>query len=278
MYSQLPVLAQIAKEAGDKILTMQDEVVANRNGEQESKYDGSIVTTADKEANRIVCAGLAKHFPGIAVVSEENSHESNMKALQADERFDTDPLDNTTGYAKGMDGFSVNIGRIKNGIPVDGVIYWPARHELYFTGSNGKAYLQEGDSTPQEISVKKLPLRSPLQVAIGFNEKHVAHLDGRQYEATQYPAQLRTCMVARGVCDISGVNKGNDGGFNSWDVAGPHAVLLAAGGDIVGTDGTPVRYEKGTIKLPDHIAGAKDVLISLGLTDKRNIIPDKPLS
>ncbi len=278
MYSNLQPLAQIAKEAGDKILAMQAEVVTNQYGEQETKPDGSVVTTADKEANRIVCTGLAKHFPGIAVVSEENSHESNAAALQADERFDTDPLDNTTGYVKGRDGFSVNIGRIKNGFPIEGVIYWPARRELYFTGDDGKAYLQEGDNIPKEISVKKLPLRNPLQAAIGFNEKHVAHLEGREYEAQQHPAQLRTCMIARGVCDVSGINKGHDGGFNSWDVVGPHAVLLAAGGDIVGTDGTPVRYEKGTEKLPDHIAGAKDVLVSLGLTDKKSVRSDKPLS
>lgn len=268
---QITTLAQIAKEAGDKILAMQPEVVANKNGEQEIKSDGSIVTTADKAANEIVCEGLAKHFPGVAVVSEENPDDMNARALQADERFDTDPLDNTTGYAKGRDGFSVNIGRIKNGLPADGVIYFPARQELYFTGEDGKAYLQQGDSAPREIKVKALPLRNPLQAAIGFNEQHIAHLAGRDYEAKQFPAQLRTCMVARGECDISGINKGHDGGFNSWDTAGPHAVLRAAGGEIVSTDGKPMRYEKGSIKLPDHIAGAKDVLIALNLASAQEL-------
>lgn len=268
---QLPILAHIAKQAGDKVLAMQSKVVANENGEQEIKPDGSIVTTADKAANKIVCEGLTRHFPNIAIVSEENPDGMNAKALQADERFDTDPLDNTTGYAKGLDGFSVNIGRIKNGVPVAGAIYFPAKQELYFTGDDGKAYLQQGDSAPKEIRVKALPLRKPLQAAIGFNEKHIDHLSNDEYEAKQFPAQMRTCMIARGEYDISGINKGHDGGFNSWDTAGPHAVLLAAGGDIVSTEGKPMRYEKGSIKLPDHIAGAKDVLLSLGLANGQDL-------
>lgn len=267
--TRLTVLAQIAKEAGDKVLAMQTEVVANRHGEQEIKPDGSIVTTADKAANKIVCEGLAKHYPGVAIVSEENPDEMNAAALQADDRFDTDPLDNTGGYVMGYDGYSVNIGRIKNGVPVEGVIYFPARQELYFTGANGKAYLQQGEGAPREIRVKGLPLRNPMQAAVGFNEQHIEHLTGRSYETKQLPGQLRTCMIARGECDISGINKGHDSGFNSWDTAGPHAVLLAAGGDIVSTDGHPMRYGKGTIKLPDHIAGAGDVLLALNLADRQ---------
>jgi 3'(2'), 5'-bisphosphate nucleotidase len=274
---KLSILAQIAKQAGDKILSMQEEVIANQNGEQETKPDGSIVTTADKTANKIVCEGLSKHFPYIPIVSEENPEYMNVKSLQADERFDTDPLDNTSGYVKGLDGFSVNIGRIKNGVPVEGVIYFPARQELYFTSDNGRAYLQHGENTPKEIMVKGLPLRNTLQVAVGFSEGHLEHLVGREYETKKLAAQLRTCKVACGECDISGINKGNDGGFNSWDVAGPHAVLIAAGGEIISTDGKPIRYEKGIIKLPDHIAGAKNVLLSLGLASKQDLNSGKKL-
>lgn len=277
MYSSLPPLARIAKKAGDVVLSMQEAVVANKNGEQERKPDGSIVTTADKEANRIICEELAEYFPGTAILSEENIEESNSLALQADERVDVDPIDNTTGYAKGRDGFSVNLGHIKDGVPIAGAVYWPARQELYFTGEDGKAYLQEGSNPPKEIQAKKLPLRDPLQVAVGYNQQHVEHLGDRNYEIQNHPAQMRTCMVARGECDLTGINTGRSDGYNSWDLAGPHAVLRAAGGEIVSTDGALVRYGKETIKLPPHIAGANDVLVSLGLIQRADIQADRSL-
>lgn len=213
---ELSILAQIAKEAGDAILKMQPTVVANKNGEQEVKYDGSLVTTADARANEIVGAGLSKHFPSVAVLSEENPIESNAIAIKASEYFATDPLDNTTGYAKEKDGFSVNIGRIKDGVPVDGVIYFPARKELYFVGDDGKAYLQIGDAEAKEITVKDFNFSNPVQIAVGFHEQNIPTLpEGVTYEVAKHPAQYRTCMVAKGECDITGINKGDGGGFNN---------------------------------------------------------------
>ncbi len=265
----LPILARIAKEAGDKVLAMQADVIANQRWE--TKGDDTPVTIADKEANRIVCGRLAEYCPTIPVVSEENSPESNQAALQADERFDTDPLDNTSGYIKGLDGFSVNIGRIKNGVPIAGAIYFPARQELYFTGDDGKAYLQKGDAAPKRIQASRLPLPTPLRAAVGFNEENVPHLQTIDHIIEKHPGQMRTCMVAQGKCEVTGVNQGYGGGFESWDTAGPHAVLLAAGGDIVTTEGKSMRYGKESTKLPDHIAGAKDALIALNLASAENL-------
>ncbi len=268
---KLTTLAEIAKQAGDKVLEMQAVVMANGNGEQETKHDGSIVTTADKAANQIVCEGLNQHFPGIAVVSEENPDDLNQKALQADERFDTDPLDNTTGYVKGLKDFSVIIGRIKNGVPVAGVVYFPARKELYFTGDDGKAYLQAGEAEPVKITVRDLPYESPLQAVTGFNEQYIPHLFVVPHDTDKFAGQLRTCKVASGEYDITGINKGQIDGYNCWDLAGAQAVLEAADGMVVGIDGKPVRYEKGNSKVPAHIAGSKAALMAVGLLNEQEM-------
>ncbi|NBX03072.1 MAG: hypothetical protein EBR02_03205 [Alphaproteobacteria bacterium] len=273
---ELPPLAKIAKEAGDAIALMRPMIVEKQMWLE--KEDKSRVTPADLWANAIVCEGLKKYAPDIAVVSEENSYESNNVALKASERFETDPLDNTTGYTKGLDGWSVNIGRIKDGVPIEGVIYFPIRKELYYT-EGGKAYLQKGDAPPQEISVKKGSLRDPLQIAAGFTEQNVEHVGGRTHELHKHPAQMRTCKVAVGECDVTGVNKGANGGFNTYDIAGPHAVLLPAGGDIIEYETKkPFRYGNG-IKVPDHVGGSVDALLALGLLDKQYLEQkDRPLA
>ena len=279
MSIKLPPLAQIAKEAGDEILKLQEMIAAEykttdgqnpRSGTENIHYkdDLSPFTTADTRAHEIVVAALSKHFPSVAVLSEEATEQENAIALKARDRFETDPLDNTTGYIKGKDGWSVNIGRIVDGVPTEGVIYFPAKQELYFTGEDGKAYLRQGDSPPREISVKKGALRNPLKVAVGFNEQNIEHLGSRQIVAEKHAAQQRTCMVATGAYDITGVNKGANGGFNSYDIAGPHAVLRAAGGEIVTMDKKPLRYSGESLKVPDHCAGGIDTLVALGLADK----------
>lgn len=176
---QLPPLAYIAKIAGDKIFSMQAYVKAHPE-EWETKPDGSIVTKADKEAHRIIKEYITSHerFKTMGFVSEEGTEEEIAAGLQASERIETDPLDNTTGYAKEKpgrdDGYSVNIGRIKDGVPVEGAVYFPAKKEMFYTSEDGKtAYFQKGDEAPKKIDVKGLPLRDPIEVVIGFNEAHL---------------------------------------------------------------------------------------------------------
>lgn len=262
-YLPLPPLAQIAREAGDIILAMQDDIAGNKKWE--TKSDGSPVTPADKKAHAIIKQRLAEAFPGVALVSEEGTQEEREEGRKAKDRIDCDPLDNTRGYMKGHTGFSVNLGRITNGEPVEGAVYFPARKELYYTQS-GKAYRQKGNAPPEQIHVQRLPLRSPLRVTTGFNEQNFNFIGNREYQQYKHPAQYRTCMVAAGECDITGLNKGGSGGYNSWDVAGPHAVLLAAGGDFITEDGRPMRYGDST-KVPPHIGGGVDTLKALGLAD-----------
>src|SRR4051812_42377854 len=120
----LPALAQIAKRTGAVVLAMQAEIVENKRWEL--KYDGSIFTAADAAAQKLIVASLREEFPEIAIVSEENSAEVNAAGLECPVRFETDPLDNTAGYARGHDGYSVNLGRLEGGMAVSGAIYFPA--------------------------------------------------------------------------------------------------------------------------------------------------------
>jgi 3'(2'), 5'-bisphosphate nucleotidase len=262
--NSLPILALIAKEAGDTILAMQPDIVANKDWE--TKEDGSPVSPADKKAHEIIKERLEQHFAGVALVSEEGEKEVTKQAMKARDRFESDPLDNTGGYIKGLDGYSVNIGRVIDGVPVEGVAYFPARREIYFT-HEGKAWFQKGDEAPKEIKVKALPLRNPLQVAAGFRKHDLTFLGDRAADIQKHPAQYRTCMVARGECDITALNQGNNEAYNSWDVAGPHAVLMAAGGDFVDEKGAPVRYNDENGEVPPYIAGGVDTLKALGFAD-----------
>lgn len=299
-YTELPYLARIAKKVGQHIREMRPAIAEqaerlqsggslNPGEEQlvEWKEDQSPVTKADLAAHHIIEQELVAWGSTSALLSEEGTKEEIAQALKSNDRIETDPLDNTGTYISnkpGRDGYSVNLGRVVDGLPVEGAIYFPEKSggkgELYYT-DKGKAWLQIGDDKPQEISVRKgAILRKPLQVAVGYNEQKLDYLAGLETQSTKDAGQYRTCLVASGKCDVTGLNEGANGGFNTYDIAGPHAVLLAAGGDIISHDpaqpgeGKPFRYDNG-IKVPSHVVGSNDALMALKLTTKAALAAGK---
>ena len=48
-------------------------------------------------------------------------------------------------------------------------------------------------------------------------------------------------------------------------------IAKEAGGEMVTEDGKPLEYPVGNLKLPNHIAGSKDALISLGISSRNNL-------
>ena len=102
----------------------------------ETKADGSPVTKADQAAEAILLAEIAALAPTIQIISEENAASHKFAASQ--EFFLVDPLDGTKEFikARGDGAFTVNIGLIRNGEPVMGIVFAPALDRLFF-GSLG---------------------------------------------------------------------------------------------------------------------------------------------
>ncbi len=272
--TELTPLARMVKEAGLKIRSMRQDIFDKKDWEEKS--DGSRVTPADLEAHRMLKERASEIFPGVAFLSEEGTKEEIADALKHSIRLETDPLDNTGAYTGGKSGdlkknigYSVNVGLVKNGVPIEGAIYFPEKEEMYFTGKDGNAYFQKGEGPIRQISVKKGKLRNPVEVVSGFNETHLEHLGDREVNKVQQPGQYRAMKVADGTADVTGFNMGV-GGFNTYDVAGPDAVTRAAGGMYVDRNGNPIVYGDST-KVPDHVVGSIDALIELGLTTRAQL-------
>jgi len=296
-HTDLPPLAHIAKQAGKLIKHMRPAILAAEARRQaggsdehfvEWKPDKSPVTIADQSAHELICHSIRQAYRDVPILSylapilsEEGKPEEMQAALASLTRFETDPLDGTATYLNptpGHDGYSVNIGFVKDGQASEGAIYFPeksgGRGELYYT-QNGKAYMQVGDDAPKPIGVRKGPLRKPLKMAVGYNECHREHIGERECAMQQDAGQYRTCLVARGDCDVTGVNMGVGGNFHTYDIAAAHAVLKAAGGEIVTFDATapeactPFTYGQEHTNVPAHIAGSTDALLQLGLASKQ---------
>jgi 3'(2'), 5'-bisphosphate nucleotidase len=229
-------LAEAAREAGEAILE-----IVRRGFEIESKRDSSPVTEADRAAELVILAALARAAPGVPVIAEEQVAAGHIPA-HGDTYFLVDPLDGTKEFVRGGDDYTVNIGLIEHGIPRLGVVYAPATKRLH-AGSVGQgAWLDEGRGRmpiavrERGAEVTAVASKSHLnQATIDYLEAAVGKCD-----YVSVGSSLKFCIVAEGKADIYP----RAAPTSEWDTAAGHAVLLAAGGLVDGPDGRALGYGK----------------------------------
>src|SRR3569832_1456756 len=62
-------------------------------------------------------------------LSEETADD--LKRLEHKRVFVVDPIDGTRGFIKGEDSWTVSLAVVENGVPVAGVVFAPARNEMF---------------------------------------------------------------------------------------------------------------------------------------------------
>ena len=229
-------LSAAAREAGEAILA-----VVRRGFEVESKQDTSPVTEADRAAELIILAALARAAPGVPVIAEEEVAAGRIPA-HGDTYFLVDPLDGTKEFVRGGDDYTVNIGLIENGAPKLGVVFAPATGRLHCGCVGEGAWLDEGGGR-RPIQVRERGERlTAVASKSHLNQATIDYLEAA-VGACGYlsiGSSLKFCIVAEGQADIYPRLSPT----SEWDTAAGHAVLLAAGGLVDGPDGGPLQYGK----------------------------------
>lgn len=222
------------------------EVYGRADFETRTKDDASPVTEADEAADALIRAELAKVFPDIATVTEEQVASHTLKA---DRFIIVDPLDGTKEFVKRRGDFTVNIALVENGVPVRGVVYAPAKHRLFYTRADGTSVEEVGpfgDVAGQQtaLAVSKPDNKALLVVASKSHRDAATDAYINRYavkESKSAGSSLKFCLVASGEADFYP----RLGRTMEWDTAAGHAVVLGAGGNVLRFDDhTPLRYGK----------------------------------
>ena len=229
-------LAEAAREAGEAILA-----AVRRGFDVEAKRDSSPVTEADRAAELVILAALARAAPGVPVIAEEEVAAGRIPAHD-DCYFLVDPLDGTKEFVRGGDDYTVNIGLIENGAPRLGVVFAPATGRLHGGCVGAGAWVDEGRgrklirTRPRGDQVTAVASKSHLnQATIDYLEAAVGTCG-----YVSIGSSLKFCIVAEGEADIYP----RAAPTSEWDTAAGHAVLLAAGGIVDGPDGSALQYGK----------------------------------
>ncbi|MBI5164989.1 MAG: 3'(2'),5'-bisphosphate nucleotidase CysQ [Magnetospirillum sp.] len=248
----LPMLETLARQAGAAILEVygSDFAVARKD-------DDSPVTEADARAEAIILAGLAALSPGVPVVAEERAAAGHIPDVSGGTFWLVDPLDGTKEFVKRNGEFTVNIALIEGGRPVLGVVLAPALGLLWSGAGPGTATAEAADGQRRTIAVRRPPA-SGARVLTSRSHRDPAALAAWMAPLTAPElafagSSLKFCRVAEGAADFYP----RFGPTCEWDTAAGHAVVLAAGGEVVSFDGTPLAYGKPRFLNPDFLVRAR---------------------
>ena len=234
-YDQLArAFTAVAREAGAAIMQVYAAGATSR-----LKEDRSPVTEADEMAEALILDRLAQIIPDVPVIAEESAARGIMP--ETGDRFIlVDPLDGTKEFLKRNGEFTVNIALIEAGKPVAGCVFAPAVDALYAGGTHAWRVVAGVESL---IATRAYP---PQGLTALCSRSHPdaqseAFLAGfKIVDRREAGSSLKFCRVAEGAADIYP----RFGPTMEWDVAAGHAVLAAAGGQVVMPDGSQFLYGK----------------------------------
>jgi 3'(2'), 5'-bisphosphate nucleotidase len=137
----------------------------------------------------------------------------------------------------------VNVGLVREGAPVLGVVAVPATGEI-FGGIAGSGAWRQKDGRRSPIYARPCPAEG-LTVVASRHHGDPALLEdflaGRTVaRVVNFGSSLKFCRIAEGQADLYP----RFGRTMEWDTCAPHAVVVAAGGSVETLDGRPLRYGK----------------------------------
>lgn len=212
---------------------------------EEKGRSGDLVTAADKAAEAKVLEVLQRHTPECAILAEESGKLGNADSPYT---WAIDPLDGTTNYAHQYPVFAVSIGLLVEGVPQVGVVYNPARDEL-FRAATGLGATR--NRKPMQVSQTQTLDRSLLVTGFAYDRRETPD---NNYAEFCYLTHLTQGVRRAGSAslDLADVACGRiDGywerGLSPWDIAAGIVLVREAGGRVTAYDRTPLDITSGRL-------------------------------
>ena len=244
-------IINIAHKAGEKIL----QIYNKESFDQQLKSDNSPLTEADIAAHNLIEKQLKLITPEIPVLSEESSSIPWQERKQWNYYWLIDPLDGTKEFIKKNGEFTVNIALIYQHNPIIGVVHAPVLGETWI-GEQGKPAKKIEKNSTRVIKVKQHKQGEVYKVVgsrshAGDSLNEFLNELGK-HEIVSMGSSIKLCLVAEGRAHLYP----RLGPTSEWDTAAAHAVVNAAGGEVVNSETKiPLKYNtKDSLRNPYFIA------------------------
>jgi len=212
----------------------------------ETKADRSVVTEADRSAERQLRAALTQDFPQDAIVGEEYGVTAGTSGWT----WYLDPIDGTQAFVRGVPLFGTLIGAEYNGESRLGVIFLPVLGEIVYAAKGSGCFWQRGMHWDGAFGYSVVPSHRARVSTVAsmsdamfcttwmqsFVDSGRVEVFSRMCEATGVFRGWGDCygyaLVATGRAEIM-----MDPQFNVWDAAPMLVILEEAGGCFTTLDG-----------------------------------------
>ena len=221
MTTPLQFATQLAQETGELLLGHFHIKGTPAN----LKPDQTVITEADKAADKLISDSIREAFPGEKILSEEGDTTSG----QTDQPiWVIDPLDGTTNFSLGLHIWGVSIARVVEGMPDTAALYFPMLGELYTSQRDQGAFLNN-----EPVHVKPFEKGQPAAFITCCSRTFRHYQVNLRYKPRVFgSAAYDLCLVARGAAIL---------GFQAqpkiWDLAGGWLLIHEAGGIIEAFEG-----------------------------------------
>ncbi|MFL2504800.1 MAG: 3'(2'),5'-bisphosphate nucleotidase CysQ [Candidatus Azotimanducaceae bacterium] len=231
-----------ATAAGEAVL----KIYQDDNFEIEIKSDNSPLTIADKEAHRIICEKLNTDFPGLPILSEESEQITFEERKDWTTFFLVDPLDGTKEFINRNGEFTINIALIHGIEAIAGVVYVPVERKLYYGDTVSFKSFLDFEGTKKQLFTGNLSMDLPIKIVASrrHGKQKLEEFLGQAEDlfpstnVINIGSSIKLCLLAEGKADFYP----RLAPTCEWDTAASHAIVKAAGGDVLDMNLEPLRY------------------------------------
>lgn len=221
---ELHVATEAALAAGAEVARFR------REGVRYGHKDGhELVSEADLRASEMLHEALTTAFPDTGWLGEENTDTAER---QAHERvWIVDPIDGTREYLQGIPEYAISVGLVIRGEPALGVVYNPAKEELF-----AAVCIDSAERPPARVPPR-------FDVLVGRGEKRWDELPPLPAGAKSRgigSVAYRLALLSAGTGDVVLTGYGRA----EWDVAAGVALCRAAGLRATDILGEPHLFNK----------------------------------
>lgn len=219
-------IAKLLLEAADIALHYYDRP------EPTQKADGSVVTKADHEIEKLLTDTLNAPENGMYLLGEETQSTLDSEYIDAalqNQLFIVDPIDGTAPYANRLPMWGISIGLANAGVLCQGAVYLPMMREMLISDDDGVWWL---DLTNWQRS-EPLPW-SPLQpVTTAYDPHGMITVTQRTLKRDtiniRNPVQCICCAVMGFAYLAAGRYLAYLGDHRIWDLAGSLPIIKRLG-------------------------------------------------
>src|SRR5215469_13904089 len=223
------------------------------------KGPANFVSLADKRAEEMLYADLAKARPGYGFLGEEGGTREGTDKTHT---WIVDPLDGTTNFLHGIPQFAISIGLKRDDTIIAGVVYNPANDEIYVAERGKGAFLN--DTRLRVAGRRKLS-----ECVIGCGMPHIGRGDLALFRAEMSAIQDKVAGLRRfgaAALDLAFVAGGRLDGFwehdlSPWDIAAGQILVREAGGMVTGIEGHDDALRSGNVVCGNEYVHAELVKI-----------------